>query len=144
QPIAERVLRLVGHPEVIDQPWFASGAERAQHAYELDRYVGEWIAQRASDEVIRAFEEAHAAVSPIYDVADVMRDPQYAALESIISVPDEDLGPVKMQNVLFRMLGTPGKVRWSGRRLGQDNAAVYAELGVSPERLAELRTAGVV
>jgi crotonobetainyl-CoA:carnitine CoA-transferase CaiB-like acyl-CoA transferase len=143
-PIAERVLRLVGHPEVIDEPWFASGAERAQHADELDQYVGEWIAQRDSDEVIRAFEEAQAAVAPIYDVADVMRDPQYAALESIISVPDEDLGQVKMQNVLFRMLGTPGKVRWSGRRLGQDNDALYGELGVSPERLAELRAAGVV
>jgi crotonobetainyl-CoA:carnitine CoA-transferase CaiB-like acyl-CoA transferase len=143
-PIAERVMRLVGHPEVIDEPWFKSGAERAQHADELDRYVGDWIAQRDADEVTRAFEEAQAAVAPIYDVRDVLQDPQYAALESIISVPDEDLGQVKMQNVLFRMLGTPGKVRWPGRRLGQDNAEVFAELGVSPERLGELRAAGVV
>jgi crotonobetainyl-CoA:carnitine CoA-transferase CaiB-like acyl-CoA transferase len=143
-PIAERVMRLVGHPEVIEEPWFKSGAERAQHSDELDRYVAEWIAQRDSDEVTRAFEEAQAAVAPIYDVTDVLRDPQYAALESIISVPDEELGQVKMQNVLFRMLGTPGKVRWPGRRLGQDNQAVYAELGVSDERLAELHAAGVV
>jgi crotonobetainyl-CoA:carnitine CoA-transferase CaiB-like acyl-CoA transferase len=143
-PIAERVMRLVGHPEVIDEPWFKSGAERAQHSDQLDRYVGDWIAQRDADEVTRAFEEAQAAVAPIYDVRDVLQDPQYAALESIISVPDEDLGQVKMQNVLFRMLGTPGKVRWSGRRLGQDNNEVYAELGVSPERLGELRAAGVV
>lgn len=142
--IAERVLRLVGHPEVIDEPWFKSGAERAQHADKLDQYVGDWIAQRDNDEVIRAFEEAQAAVAPIYDVADVMRDPQYEHLESIISVSDEDLGQVKMQNVLFRMLATPGKVRWSGRRLGQDNEAVYSELGVRPERLAELRAVGVV
>jgi formyl-CoA transferase len=143
-PIAERVMRLVGHPEVIDEPWFKSGAERAQHADELDRYVSEWIAQRDSEEVTRAFEEAQAAVAPIYDVRDVLQDPQYAALESIISVPDEELGQVKMQNVLFRMLGTPGKVRWPGRRLGQDNDEVYAELGVPRERLGELRAAGVV
>jgi crotonobetainyl-CoA:carnitine CoA-transferase CaiB-like acyl-CoA transferase len=143
-PIAERVMRLVGHPEVIDEPWFKSGAERAQHADELDHYVGDWIAQRDADEVTRAFEEAQAAVAPIYDVRDVLQDPQYAALESIISVPDDELGQVKMQNVLFRMLGTPGKVRWPGRRLGQDNDEVYAELGVSAERLGELRAAGVV
>ena len=49
-----------------------------------------------------------------------------------------------MQNVLCRMLGTPGRIRWAGRRLGQDNEAVYGELGVSPERLAELHAAGVV
>ena len=61
-----------------------------QHADELDQYVGAWIAQRDSDEVIRAFEEAQAAVAPIYDVADVMRDPQYAALGTIIELDDDD------------------------------------------------------
>ena len=29
QSIAERVMRLVGRPELIDEPWFATGAERA-------------------------------------------------------------------------------------------------------------------
>src|SRR5438270_7007886 len=53
--------------------------------------------------------------------SDVVRDPQFAALESIITLDDEELGPIKMQNVLFRMLGTPGRVRWSGRRIGQED-----------------------
>jgi formyl-CoA transferase len=144
QSIAERVMRLVGHPEVIDQPWFRSGTERAKHADELDAMVGAWIAERDKAEVVRAFEEAEAAVSGLYTVADVMADPQYQALNSIISVPDEELGPMKMQNVLFRMLGTPGKVRWTGRRLGQDNAEVYGELGVSAERLQDLKARGIV
>ena len=144
QSIAERVMRLVGHPEVIGEPWFGSGAERAKHADLLDRYVGDWIAQRDEEEVVRAFEDAEAAVAPIYDVRDVLADSQYQALESIIAVPDEELGPVKMQNVLYRMLGTPGRVRWPGRRLGQDTAAVLAEIGVDATRLAELRARGVV
>jgi crotonobetainyl-CoA:carnitine CoA-transferase CaiB-like acyl-CoA transferase len=144
QSIAERVMHLVGHPEVIAEAWFNSGAERAQHADLLDSYVGGWIAQRDREEVVRAFEAAEAAVSPIYDAADVLRDPQYQALESIVSMPDEDLGQVKMQNVLYRMLGTPGKVRWPGRRLGQDNEQVFAELGVTPRRLADLRQRGIV
>jgi len=144
QTVAERVMRLVGRPDFIEAPWFGSGAERARHADELDAAVGAWIAARDLDEVVRAFEAAEAAVAPIYDVADVMKDPQYQALGSIVSVPDAELGEVKMQNVLFRMLGTPGRVRWAGRRLGEDNAAVYGELGVSPERLAALRADGVV
>jgi crotonobetainyl-CoA:carnitine CoA-transferase CaiB-like acyl-CoA transferase len=144
QSIAERVMRLVGHPELIEQPWFANGAERAKHADELDAAVGAWIARHSFDEVVRAFEEAEAAVAPIYDVSDVLKDPQYQALHSIIDVPDEDLGHVKMQNVLFRMLGTPGAVRWPGRRVGQDNQGVYAEIGVSPERLADLRQQGAI
>jgi formyl-CoA transferase len=144
QSIAERVLRLVGHPEVIDEPWFRSGTLRATHADELDGYVASWIAERDQAEVVRAFEAAQAAVAPIYDAADVVRDPQFAALESIITVPDAELGPLKMQNVLFRMLGTPGRVRWSGRRLGQDTDAVLGELGMLPEQVGELRDRGVV
>jgi crotonobetainyl-CoA:carnitine CoA-transferase CaiB-like acyl-CoA transferase len=144
QSIAERVMRLVGHPEFIEEPWFRSGAERAKHADELDAAVGGWIGEHDFTEVVRAFEEAEAAVAPIYDVTDILRDPQYQALQSIIELPDEELGHVKMQNVLFRMLGTPGRVRWPGHRIGQDNNAVYAEIGVGPERLAELRVQGVV
>lgn len=144
QSVAERVLRLVGHPEVIDEPWFTSGAERARHADVLDTMVGGWIGQHDQDAVVQAFEEAEAAVSPIYTVADVMNDPQYLALNSIVCLPDEDLGQVRMQNVLFRMLGTPGRIRWTGRRLGQDTEQVLAELGYSAERAADLKAQGVV
>jgi crotonobetainyl-CoA:carnitine CoA-transferase CaiB-like acyl-CoA transferase len=144
QSIAERVMRLVGHAELIEEPWFASGAERAKHADELDAAVGGWIACNSFDEVVRAFDDAEAAVAPVYDVSDVLKDPQYQALQSIIDLPDEDLGHVKMQNVLFRMLGTPGAVRWPGRRVGQDNEGVYGEVGVSLERLADLRRKGAI
>jgi crotonobetainyl-CoA:carnitine CoA-transferase CaiB-like acyl-CoA transferase len=144
QSIAERVMRLVGHPEVIDEPWFGSGVRRAEHGDLLDAYVGEWIRQRTQAEVVQAFEQAEAAVAPIYDASDILMDPQYAALDSIITVPDEELGPIKMQNVLFRMLGTPGQVRWSGRRIGQDSDAILAELGLPNERIADLRARGVV
>ncbi len=80
QSIAERVMHLVGHPEVINEPWFASGAKRAKHADELDGYVAAWIGDRDIDDVIVAFEEAHAAVAPIYDISQIMEDPQYRAL----------------------------------------------------------------
>lgn len=144
QSIAERVMRLVGHPEAIDEPWFKSGAERAKHADLLDQMVSEWIAARSFDEVVRAFTEAEAAVAPIYDVSDVMQDPQFQALHSIVSVPDDQLGQVKMQNVLFRLSETPGAIRWAGRGLGQDNESVYGEIGIPPEQLKGLKTRNVI
>ena len=142
--VAERVMRLVGRPELIEEPWFKTGQERRQHADELDAAVGGWVAERDQDEVIHAFEEAEAAVAPIYDVADVFADPQYQALQSIVGVPDDELGQVKMQNVMFRMLGTPGKIRWAGRKLGQDNEEMYGGLGVDRERLAVLKGQGII
>lgn len=142
--VAERVLRLVGHPEVIDEPWFSTGAGRAAHADLLDGHVAAWVAERTRDEVVTAFEAADAAVAPVYDVAGVMSDPQYAALDSITTVDDPELGPLKMQNVLFRLLDTPGRIAWAGRPLGADNDEVFGEIGVDAEQLAGLRERGVV
>ncbi|MDL5159325.1 CaiB/BaiF CoA transferase family protein [Actinomycetospora termitidis] len=144
QSIAERVMRLVGHPELIDEPWFAAGWSRAQHADELDEAVGSWIAARDRDEVVEAFEKAEAAVAPIYTAADVLADPQYAALESIVTVDDDELGPVRFQNVPFRLSETPGAVRTAGPALGRHTAEVLAEHGVDAERLEQLRAAGAV
>ncbi len=144
QSIAVRVMHLVGRPELISEPWFSSGSGRASHADTIDEAVASWIAARDLVEVIAAFESAQAAVAPIYDVADAMADPQYQALGSFLSVPDEDLGSVTMQNVMFRLSDTPGSIRWAGRRLGQDNKTVYARLGLSDVDLKQLREAGVI
>jgi crotonobetainyl-CoA:carnitine CoA-transferase CaiB-like acyl-CoA transferase len=136
---------LVGHPEVIAETWFAEGAKRAQHADQLDAMVGEWIAERPFHEVVAAFEEAQAAVAPIYDIRQIIEDPQYRALGSIVSIEDPDLGPLKMQNVMFRLSETPGEIRWAGRRLGEDNEAVYGELlGLDRTRIAELAAKEVI
>jgi len=144
QSIAERVLTLVGRPDLTKEPWFASGHQRAEHAELLDEVVGAWIAQRDASEVIARFEEAGAAAIPIYDVSDVMADPQYQALGSIADVPDPELGSVRMQNVLYRLSATPGHIRFAGRPLGADTAEVLTGVGVSEAELKALRKDGVV
>jgi crotonobetainyl-CoA:carnitine CoA-transferase CaiB-like acyl-CoA transferase len=144
QSIAERVMRLVGRPAYIDEPWFATGAGRAEHADELDAAVAEWVGARTRAEVLEEFEKAEAAVAPVYDVADVMADPQLAALEAITTVPDPDLGPLRMQNVLFRLSATPGALRWSGRSHGADTDEVLGSLGLTADEVAGLRERGVI
>jgi crotonobetainyl-CoA:carnitine CoA-transferase CaiB-like acyl-CoA transferase len=106
--------------------------------------VQKWIAARDLDDVLAAFEHAGAAIAPIYDVEQLVNDPHVIARETVTTVDDEDLGPIKMQNLIFRLGETPGGIRWTGRRLGQDNDEVYAELGLEPARLAELKEKGVV
>ena len=144
QSIAERVMRLVGRPELTQEPWFASGGERAKHADVLDEAVASWVAQHDRDEVVRAFEEAHAAVAPIYDVRDVVADPQFQALGSLVRVPDPELGSVLMQNVIFRLSETPGGIKSTGPSLGQHTEEVLAEIGIDADQLAELRRRGAV
>ncbi len=142
--IARRVMRLVGHPEVLEEPWFQSGGERAAHGDELDAMVGGWIAERDAEEVIRAFEEAEAAVAPIYSVAEVMSDPHFVHRKTIVSVPDPVLGEVKMQDVPARLSRTPGSIRWAGPALGAHNNEVFGELGLSEQDIQALAEEGIV
>ncbi|WP_338069608.1 CoA transferase [Phytoactinopolyspora endophytica] len=144
QNIAERVLRLVGRPDVVDEPWFATGTGRVEHADELDGAVAAWVAERTRDEVVAEFEKAEAAVAPIYDASDIAADPQFEALGTVLRVDDPDLGELAMQNVLFRMSETPGRVRFSGRGHGADTAEVLHELGYDEAGVHTLRQAGVV
>ncbi|TVR33789.1 MAG: CoA transferase [Nitriliruptor sp.] len=142
--IAERVLRLVGHPEVVDEPWFATGAQRAEHADVLDAYVGEWIGARDRDAVVAAFAEAGAAVAPVYSAADLVADPQVQALDMLTRVEDPDLGQLLQHNVLYRMSATPGEIRHTGRDHAKDTDAVLDELGLDQARRTELRGRGVL
>jgi crotonobetainyl-CoA:carnitine CoA-transferase CaiB-like acyl-CoA transferase len=128
QSIAERVVRLVGRPDLVDEPWFARGVDRARHADELDSAVGGWIRVRTRDEVVAAFEAAQAAVAPVYDARDIVEDPQFQALGTIHEIEDPELGPMLMQ----------------GPAHGADTDLVLDELGFSPERIAELREEGAV
>ena len=144
QSIAERVMRLVGRPDLVEQPWFATGNGRVEHADELDDAVGGWIAARNADDVIAAFTAAQAAVATVNDVADIARDPQYAALGTFVDVPDDELGTVTMQNVLFRMSDTPGSIRWTGPPLGRHTDEVLGELGYTAAEITALREDGVI
>ena len=145
QRIAERVLRLVGHPEVIAEPWFASGRGRASRADLLDRLVGDWIAARTRADVLAAFEAAGAAIAPVYSPRDIVEDPHVRQAAMLTEVADPELGPMLMHNVMWRMSDTPGTIRFTGRAHGADTDAVLTgELGYDPEQVAGLRARGVV
>ncbi|MFF2964480.1 CaiB/BaiF CoA transferase family protein [Streptomyces sp. NPDC057963] len=116
--VAERVVRLVGRPDLGAEPWFATGVGRAEHRELIDDAIRPWIAARCRDEVVDAFEAAEAAVAPIYEVDDVLADPQFRARGLSVDVPDAELGSVRMPGVPFRLSATPGRIDWAGPPIG--------------------------
>jgi crotonobetainyl-CoA:carnitine CoA-transferase CaiB-like acyl-CoA transferase len=74
-----------------------------------------------------------------------MTDPQYAALGTITTIPDDpELGALRMQNVLFRLSATPGAIRWAGRPHGADTESVLTELGLTAAEISALAAEGAL
>jgi crotonobetainyl-CoA:carnitine CoA-transferase CaiB-like acyl-CoA transferase len=145
QSIAERLMKIVGRDDLVDEPWFRDHTGRLEHADELDAIIQEWIGRHTTEEVLAAFAEHEAAIAPINSIADILEDPQYAARETITTVDHPTLGPLKMQNVIPRLDETPGRIDHPGPDLGAHNREVYVgELGLSDEELAELVEQGIV
>jgi crotonobetainyl-CoA:carnitine CoA-transferase CaiB-like acyl-CoA transferase len=145
QSVAERIFAAIGRPEMGRDARFATNEARIEHGEELDRVLGEWIGARTLQEVMTAFEAHEAAASPIYDVQQILADLQYGARDTIVRVPDEDLGDVLLPDVQPRLSETPGRIRHTGLGLGSANRAVYAEeLGLTDDELGELRRDGVI
>jgi crotonobetainyl-CoA:carnitine CoA-transferase CaiB-like acyl-CoA transferase len=107
--------------------------------------LAEWFVRHDSKDILELFDRSHVVAGLVYDVRDIFEDPQYAARNNIVDVPDIDFGTVRMQGVVPKFSRTPGTVRKSGGALGQDNDAVYREqLGLSRAELSELEAEGVI
>ncbi len=145
QSIAERVMVLIGHSEIVGEPWFADHEGRVANRDLLDSLIAEWIGARPADEVLEKFEEAGAVIGPIYSIADIFEDAQYQARETITTVDDPRLGPTRLQNVIPLLSATPGSVRYLGGELGEHNSEILCdELGHSLEELEVWSNAGIV
>jgi formyl-CoA transferase len=107
--------------------------------------VGEWMAARTVAEIEAAFARLGSAGTPVMSAADLIEDPHLLAREMVITVDDDELGPVRMQGVVPKLSQTPGEIRHAGPRMGANNAEVYGELlGLSIEDLDALQERGVV
>lgn len=145
QRIFENVARAIDRPELIEDPRFETNEDRVEHADELDEYLEQWTRERDTETCIAAMEAADAIVGPVYDIADIFEDEQYAARDDIVEVDDKELGPTKTHGLIPKFSRTPGEVAWLGPPKGTHNDEVYrGELGLDADELDRLREDGVV
>jgi formyl-CoA transferase len=139
-----RTMRAVGRPDLIDDPRFADNLTRLDHADEMEQTVADWMAQHTQAEAIEIFDEHGAGIAPVYDIAQIVDDPHFAHRGMIVTVDDAELGPTKAPNVAPRFSRTPGAIRHLGPKPGTHTDDVLRELGYDDERIAALRSEGVV
>lgn len=141
QSTAESLFKLIGHPELSDDPRYATNRARLAHVGDLNELVSAWAASMPADEALRSLEAAGVPAAPIYNAADILSDEHMKARGSVVSVSDPDLGSARVQAPIPRLSHTPGSVRHLGSsQLGLDTEEVLRQLaGVSDAELQQLR-----
>jgi crotonobetainyl-CoA:carnitine CoA-transferase CaiB-like acyl-CoA transferase len=143
--LVRRVFKVIGRAELADDPDYVDPVRRQSRAREVDELVADWVRRRTLVDAMALFQAAEVAAAPIYDAQQLLGDPHLQARGSFVKVDDADLGPITVQAPVAVLSETPGRVRHLGRPLAVDNEAVFGDLlGLSPERLAELRAAGTI
>ena len=145
QNIWLRLAEAIGRKDLTTDPKFIDNSARVENSVECNGIVGAWIEQHTRDEVIEHFDKFGVAYSAVFDMEDAFRDIQYRAREAMVRVPDPDLGEAVVQNVVPKFSATPGSVDFLGPAMGAHNEEIYgAELGLSKDRLKELKDAGII
>ncbi len=145
QTTAKRLIHLVGGDELVNDPRFANNMLRVKNVAALDEAIGGWMARHTFDDALAILKAKEVPVGPINSIADIAADPHAQARQMIVTAPDDDKGALPMEGVFPRMVATPGRVEHAGKAMGADNEAVFAgNLGLSPDRLAQLRKDGII
>ncbi|MGT2461731.1 CaiB/BaiF CoA transferase family protein [Sinomonas atrocyanea] len=144
--IFQRYMRVIGRPDLAEDPALASNEVRWARREELDAAIGDWAARHPQAEALAILEEAGVPSGPIYTAADICRDEQYAARNMVQRLP-VSTGEDVIENVGFPGIvpvigGTSLPIRSLGPDLGQHTREVLTEiLGMTPEQIQAV-TAG--
>lgn len=137
-----RLLEAAGGKTWAEQPQFQSLDGFAAHMDEIVDRLGAFVAQHDAQEAIDIFGAHDAVAAMVYDVDDILADPQIAARGDIVGVEGDDtkvVGPVP------KLDKTPGRLRWLGRsELGADTRAILQELAYDTGQIDTLIEQGTV
>jgi crotonobetainyl-CoA:carnitine CoA-transferase CaiB-like acyl-CoA transferase len=144
QGMTERLLQSIGRAELITDPRFATNQARLQNVDELDGIIGAFIGSMDQQDCLAFFDKADVTVGPMYDIAEIERDPHFAARGIIREIPDAEMGSVPVHNVSPRLTGTPGGIRSPAPGLGEHNEELLHSLGLTDEQISRLQQSGLL
>ena len=146
----EALVEAMGRPRWAAEPRFATLAGRVEHADDLDTHVEAWTSVRDRYEVMDLLQRAGVPAGAVQDAADRLeRDPQLQARGHYTMLGNDEVDPLPLEGVPFRMSATPphtgGVLHRGPPRLGEDNETVLGEvLGMSENEVAALAAEGAL
>ena len=140
----KRLSKVMGQPEMGDDPRLSDNNKRVEHQEEIDGKIAAWASAHPAATALSQLDDGGVAAGPIYSVADIFEDPQYEA-RGLLQKVTVDGEPLTIPAILPHLAGTPGRTDWPGPRLGSHNEEIFSEvLKLSSDEQATLRDTGVI
>jgi crotonobetainyl-CoA:carnitine CoA-transferase CaiB-like acyl-CoA transferase len=140
----ERIAKVIGRPELVDDVRFLTNSDRVRNLAELTPLVSEKLRERSSAEWIRDFEAAGVPVGPINQIGDMLADPQVAAREMVIEVDHPRAGRTQALGTPLKFSEGGGEVTRPAPLLGQHSREILGQLGYAAAEIAALAQGGAV
>jgi len=140
-----RLASAMGRPELAADERYATTAARVERREEVNALVAQWSAGLTREQALARLRDGEVPSGPIYSIADIFEDPQFAAREDFVRVGDHRAPPIAIPATMPKLSATPGGIEHLGPALGEHNDAVYGDLlGLSGEERAALTERGVI
>ena len=120
QRMAERVLAAIGRADLVRDARYIDNAARIANVESLDDLIGSFVAERTLEENLAHFGKHEVTVGPMLNADELMQDRHVKERQVLVEVPDPELGTVVMHNVVPRLSRTPGSIRSTAPKIGQD------------------------
>ena len=140
----QKLLELMGKPELRDDARFGSSQSRLEHRAEVDELVAGWCRGQEQSYVVELCSEAGLPVAPVNDFHASVADPHMDERGMLQEVVLSDGTRVPLLGPVPKFSRTPTSIRSPAPPIGQDNAALLRELGVDAARQRELEERGVL
>jgi CoA:oxalate CoA-transferase len=140
---APNIPLLIEQPELLEDPLFTRPASRMAEPEKFDALLTPWLKEHTKWEITKQAQELKLAFTPVLTPGELMDDEQLKAKDFFVKTEHPVMGEVTYPGVPFRLSETPARV---GRAplLGEDNEAIYNELGISKEDVVTLTVQGII
>ncbi|HLI35981.1 MAG TPA: CoA transferase [Streptosporangiaceae bacterium] len=140
----ERLLEVIGHPGLKEDPRYADPVARARHADEIDALISAWTRQYSKREAMERLGQAGVPAGAVLDTLEITEDESLNKRGAIVTVEHPARGTLKMPGWPVRMERSRVAVE-AAPLLGQHNEEVYGDLlGLGAADLEKLRDEGII
>ncbi len=140
----ERIVRVIGRPELAEDPRFLTNGDRMRNLAALVPIVSERTKSRTSAQWVPDFEAAGVPVGPINKIGDMLADPQVRSREMVVDVQHPRAGPMKTLGAPVKFSATPTAIRRPAPLLGEHTREVLKGLGYSAGEIEAFERNGAV